>query len=534
MTLLGGQITFIMSSQVDQVQETMTMQRKMIGLFLGLSVVLIVAAPSATWALNSVRVASGLSRPVFVTAPPGDTARVFIIEQRSGSTGRIRILRQGVLLARPFLSVANVSTGGEQGLLGLAFHPDYASNGRFYINYTNAAGHTKIVRYQVSSTDADSANPASADTVMTISQPYSNHNGGMLALGPDGYLYIGMGDGGSGGNPENRAQSDTTLLGKMLRIDVNVPSGYAVPPDNPFVGLPPRDEIWAKGMRNPWRFSFDRLTGDLYIGDVGQNLWEEVDYQPASSQGGENYGWRIMEGNHCYNPPNNCDTTGLRRAVHEYGHGLGCSISGGYVYRGCAIPSLRGTYFFADYCTNHIWSFRYNGSDTSEFQERTNDLAPGGGLSIGSISSFGEDADGELYITDLSGGEVFKIVPDSLTDCNHNGISDGCDIAHGASPDVNSNGIPDECECANDVVGNLVSNGSANDVVLHWTRNGNGMETYRVYRSQIPDDTFPSANWLLIASGLPSVSGPNAMAYSDANVIDANEKYFYLVTSVCP
>lgn len=236
----------------------------------------------------------------------------------------------------------------------------------------------------------------------------------MLAFGPnDGYLYIGMGDGGSGGDPQNRAQNDGELLGKMLRIDVDGGLPYGIPPDNPFVepGLP-LDEIWAKGLRNPWRYSFDRLTGDLYIGDVGQNLYEEIDFQPASSTGGENYGWRLMEGNHCYNPPSNCDPGGLIYPIYEYTHGgspFRCSITGGYVYRGNAIPDLQGTYFFGDYCSGQIWSFRYDGSSVTEFTERTSQLAPGGGMSIDEISSFGEDAEGNIYIVDL-GGEVFKVI----------------------------------------------------------------------------------------------------------------------------
>ena len=359
--------------------------------------------------LSTIRVASGLTSPVFVTAPTGDNERIFIIEQ----PGRIRILRDGAVLPAPFLDiVSRVSYGGERGLLGLAFHPQFADNGYFYVDYTNVSGNTVIARYNLTA-DADVADPMSEVILKTINQDFSNHNGGMLAFGPvDHYLYIGMGDGGSGGDPNERAQDDGQLLGKLLRLDVDAPPDY-IPADNPFVGPGnPLDEIWAKGMRNPWRFSFDRLTHDLFIADVGQSNWEEIDFQPASSTGGENYGWNTYEGNHCYDSP--CDPTGLVFPFYEYSHGgdpFRCSITGGYVYRGGLIPDLQGTYFFADYCSSQIWSFRYNAGDTSEFRDRTAELDPGGGLSIGSISSFGEDAPGEIYICDHDGGEVFKIVP---------------------------------------------------------------------------------------------------------------------------
>jgi hypothetical protein len=249
--------------------------------------------------------------------------------------------------------------------------------------------------------------------LLTIDQPYSNHNGGMIAFGSgDGYLYIGMGDGGSGGDPENRAQSDTTLLGKLLRIDVDGGSPYAIPVDNPYVGTSGRGEIWAIGIRNPWRYSFDRATHDLYIGDVGQGIWEEIDFQPSTSAGGENYGWRLMEGNHCYNPPTDCDPGGLTDPIHEYDHSGGsCSVTGGYVYRGAVMPFLRGTYLFADYCSGDIWSFDYDGDNLNNFTDRTAELDPPGGLTISNVSSFGEDAAGELYICDYADGEVYKIVP---------------------------------------------------------------------------------------------------------------------------
>lgn len=374
------------------------------------------ARPTAT-ALTTVRIASGLSRPVFVCSPPGDNERLFILEQY---TGLIKIWRNDSVLARPFMDIGDslATNGNEQGLLGMAFHPAFETNRYFFINYTKVGGATVIKRYMVSANDPDSADFSSGVTIMTILQPYSNHNGGMIVFSPvDGYLYIGMGDGGSGGDPQNRAQDGSSLLGKMLRIDVDAGFPYGIPPDNPFVdSASTLDEIWAKGLRNPWRFSFDALTGEMYIGDVGQNAWEEISYQPAGSPGGENYGWRLKEGTHCHNPSTNCDPDGvLTGPIYEYSHASSrCSVTGGYVYRGCAIPDLQGTYFFADYCTSEIWTFRYDGTNITEFTDRTAELEPGGGITIDWISSFGVDNRGELYILDHLGGEIFKIVPEGV------------------------------------------------------------------------------------------------------------------------
>ncbi len=368
-------------------------------------------------ALDSVRVASGLTRPLHVTAPRLDPSRIFISEQ----DGFIRILKNGVLLPTPFLDIEDeVSCCGERGLLSMAFDPDYESNGTFYVNVTNNAGDTEIRRYTVSG-NPDVANPTGTP-ILTIEQDFSNHNGGQIAFGPDGYLYIGMGDGGSGGDPNERAQDDGQLLGKMLRIDVDAPM-YSIPPTNPFVGAgDPLDEIWAKGVRNPYRFSFDRGTGDLYIADVGQNTWEEVDVQPASSTGGENYGWDVFEAHACFEPtpPDTmcpAPPTGFTFPVLEYNHGQGCSITGGFVYRGCAMPDLQGTYFYSDICSAFIRTFTgVSGGVAQNQQNRTADVAPGGGLSIGGVSSFGEDARGELYVVDygdgsVGQGEVYRIVP---------------------------------------------------------------------------------------------------------------------------
>jgi len=361
--------------------------------------------------LSTVLVTNAVTRPVQVTHAPGDTSRIFIVEQRSGSTGRIKIynLDSGTLNSTPFLSLT-VSTSSEQGLLGMAFHPNYSQNGYFYVNYTNSSGDTVIKRYTVSASNPDVANSGSGYTIMTIDQPYSNHNGGWLGFSPtDGYLYIGTGDGGSSGDPGNRAQDITNQkLGKMLRIDVDGGSPYANPPSNPFVGVTGDDEIWAYGMRNPWRCNFDSVTGDLWIGDVGQNQYEEITFIPNFS-GGENHGWRCHEGNHSYNSSGCGNSSSMVFPVWEYSHSYGCTVVGGCLYRGGAIPDLDGTYFFGDYCTNKIWSFRYDGSNTFDYQDRTAELDPSSG-SIGSISGFGEDANGEMYICDL-GGEVYKIIP---------------------------------------------------------------------------------------------------------------------------
>ncbi len=367
-------------------------------------------------AIRTARVASGLNRPIFVTAPAGD-ARVFIVEQR----GVIKILQNGVVLPVPFLDIdaliPDPGPSDERGLLGLAFDPGYSTNGRFYVYYYTLGNQTVIARYLVSG-NPNLADPLSASILYAVNQPAQNHNGGTIAFGPtDGYLYLGQGDGGGAGDVDNHAQNPLDLLGKIVRLDVSGPSGYTVPPSNPFVGNPAyRPEIWALGVRNPYRFSFDRQSADLWIADVGQNLWEEIDFQPASSGGGENYGWRLMEGNHCYNPPTGCETIpGLTDPIHEYSHSAGCSITGGDVYRGAAIPALAGTYVFADYCANTIWSLRYDGQTVSEFTDRTAELAPGGGLSIQSVAGFGEDGFGEMYIVDrgtTTTGEVYKILPD--------------------------------------------------------------------------------------------------------------------------
>jgi glucose/arabinose dehydrogenase len=349
-------------------------------------------------------VVSGLSFPLYLTSPAGDLARLFVVEK----TGGIRIVKNGVLLPDPFLDLsAQVSSGSEQGLLGLAFDPEYATNGRFLVHYTDLAGNTALSRFQVSA-DPDRADPASEQVILTAAQPAPNHNGGQVAFGPDGFLYLGLGDGGPGGDPEGRGQDLADLLGSILRIDVRAGDPYTVPVDNPFVGNPnARPEVWSYGLRNPWRFSFDRANGDLYIGDVGETEVEEIDVSTAADGAGRgvNYGWSILEGSQCFRSPG-CDRTGLTLPVLEYSHREGCSVAGGYVYRGTAIPAVQGHYFYSDLCQRWVRSFRYAGGVVTE-ETSWPTLSTGG-----TIVSFGEDAAGELYILE-AGGRVLRIVPEA-------------------------------------------------------------------------------------------------------------------------
>lgn len=425
-------------------------------------------AAHADPALTTVRVASGLRRPLFVTHAPGDFGRVFIVEQR-GSGGvadqaDIRILDLTDLTLRPdpFLRVRPVSnTSTERGLLGLAFHPDYADNGLFYFTYSTNEGDRGerfvLARAQVSP-DPDLADPASVQIVLEIPNPGRWHYGGWIGFGPDGYLYVSRGDGGVEHDPDHNAQNPHELLGKLLRLDVNGDAypedplrNYAIPPSNPFAdGASGAPEVWAVGLRNPWRCAFDAATGDLWISDVGQNKWEEINVQPASSAGGESYGWRCYEGPESYHL-DGCSPIGDHVfPIHSYAHVPACAVAGGYVYRGCAMPELHGTYFFGDYCTGQVWSLRYDGSAVTDLTDRTAELAPGGGLTIANISSFGTDAYGELYIVDnnATNGEVYRIVPAAPhdTDCNGNGVPDACEILDGSAPDADGNGVPDACD----------------------------------------------------------------------------------------
>jgi glucose/arabinose dehydrogenase len=340
---------------------------------------------------------SGFSRPVQLTHVGDGSGRLFVVEQ----AGTIRLIKGGDVLETPFLDISGrVSCCGERGLLSVAFPPGFSIKRYFYVNYTDNGGDTVVARYHLSG-DPDLADADSEVVVLTIDQPFSNHNGGQLAFGPEGYLYVGTGDGGSAGDPRDNAQNRLSLLGKMLRIDVE--SGvepYAVPDSNPFADQDDtQPEIWALGLRNPWRFSFDRETGDLYIADVGQNRWEEVHVQPASSGGAENYGWRILEGSHCFDP-DPCDSTGLEQPAVEYGHSQGCSITGGFVYRGTMWPRLVGIYLYGDFCSGRVWGLRRSGGGWESRELADTGLA---------ISAFGIDQGGSLYVLDHDTGRVYAI-----------------------------------------------------------------------------------------------------------------------------
>ncbi len=349
------------------------------------------SGPLSAVSLRAVEVASGLSNPVYLTAPSGDD-RLFVVEQ----PGRVRIVRGGTLLSRPFLDITTrVSSGGERGLLSIAFHPDYATNGYLYASYTDLAGDTRIERYSVSPTRPDLADAASAQLILSVAQPFANHNGGLVVFGPDGMFYVGLGDGGSGGDPQNNGQNKGTLLGKLLRLDVDGGAPYAIPADNPFVGQSGvRGEIWALGLRNPWRFAFDRVGGLLYVADVGQSRWEEISVVP-SSRAGVNYGWRILEGSECYGVTS-CNGQGLERPAVEYTHDAGCSVTGGAVYRGTLMPGIVGHYFYSDYCAGFVRSFRYENGQAVDRQGW--DVG-----ALGSVLSFGEDSAGELYVLSANG-----------------------------------------------------------------------------------------------------------------------------------
>jgi hypothetical protein len=358
------------------------------------------SSPPAVPDLALDTVATGLSSPLFVTAAPGDRSRMFIVER----TGQIRILRGGAILPTPFLDIGDrVSSGPERGLLGMAFPPDYASTAYVVVYYVDPGDNTNLSRFRVPLGTPDLADPASEDTLLTIAQPVGDHNGGMLAFGPDGFLYLSSGDGGCCGDPNGRGQDRTELLGSLLRLDVGPIGPYTIPAGNPWAGHPTfRHELWNYGLRNPWRFSFDRSTGDLYIADVGDNSREEVTVLPGTSAGGENLGWRIMEGSECFGG-GLCDQSGLTLPALDYDHGEGCSVIGGYVYRGRAMPGLRGAYFYSDFCAGWLRSFRWAGGTIGD--QRQYDLIDPSEL----VTSFGEDADGELYMT-TEAGNVYRIV----------------------------------------------------------------------------------------------------------------------------
>jgi glucose/arabinose dehydrogenase len=381
------------------------------------------AAPAVAQNYTATVIANGLTRPVYVGAAPGDTDRLFILEQRSGNQGRIRVFNTDTNTLEPIpYATFTVSTSSEQGLLGLAFHPDFASNGRMFVNYTNTFGDTVIAELGNSDPTSNVWDPSTFRQILTIDQPFSNHNAGWLDFGPDGFLYISSGDGGSGNDPGNRSQDITNqLLGKMLRVDVDTddfPSdnsrNYGIPASNPFVGVTGDDEIWAYGLRNVWRADFDPATGDLFMADVGQNAREEVNLQPADSVGGENYGWRCLEGTRVTGLSGcNPSDPSLVPPIVEYTHSFGCSITGGIIYRGCEIPSLQGAYLYADVCTNRIWKAEQDGQGGWNDTLITGDFTAVGGA-LNSIVHFGRGNNGELYILSLN-GRMFEITSDEPT-----------------------------------------------------------------------------------------------------------------------
>lgn len=403
---------------------------------------LIAATGSAASAqLTTELYVSGIDRPVYLTHAGDGSGRLFVVEQE----GAIRIIDAGgTLLPTPFMDIDGTVVGGdsggnEQGLLGLAFHPDYANNGKFYVNYTGSGGDTRIAEYQVSAGNADIADTSTARIVMFYDQPFSNHNGGWVGFGPDGYLYIAAGDGGSANDPGDRAGNLSQHLGKLHRIDVDggddfpadANQNYEVPADNPFVGVAGAlESIWAYGLRNPWRTSFDSETGDLWIADVGQNVREEVNFQAAGDAGGQHYGWRCREGFSATGLACGA-TSGFTDPIHQYTHGAnGCSITGGYAYRGCALgDAFQGKYIFSDYCSGRVWTL-----------DKDNGFANNLEFTAGfSVSTFGEGPDGEIYVGDLFGGRIYKLVNPNNPDSNNDGIPDSCDVS--CAPDLNGDGM---------------------------------------------------------------------------------------------
>jgi glucose/arabinose dehydrogenase len=345
----------------------------------------------------------GLTAPLAIVNAGDGSNRLFVAEQG----GRIRVIRDGQPLPTPFLDIsAEITSGGERGLLGVAFHPDYPRDPRVFVDYTDANGDTQVSSFVVSADDPDRLDPASETRILQVKQPFANHNGGALLFDPSGMLLVSLGDGGSGGDPQGNGQSLTTLLGKILRIDIagsTAANPYRIPADNPFASGAggTRPEIWLTGLRNPWRISFDRATGDLWIGDVGQNDWEEIDVQRAGQPGGTNFGWNRMEGTHCFEPARNCDAAGLTAPVTDYGHDLGCTVIGGNVYRGSAQPALVGGYVFADYCSGRIWAI----DPAGDGYRSPTQVADSGR----SLSAFGEDEAGELYAADIAGGAILRV-----------------------------------------------------------------------------------------------------------------------------
>lgn len=394
--------------------------------------------------LTTELLAAGFVQPVGATAPIDDVARIFVIEQ----AGVIKIIKLGAVLGAPFLDLSGqIVSGGERGLLGLAFHPFYAENGRFFVTYNDLAGAVTLAEYAVDPADPDRALVDSGQVLLAIPKPFDHHNGGTIAFSPlDEKLWFGVGDGGSSGDPFNNAQDTSTLLGSLLRLDVNSAVPYGIPADNPFVGVAgAREEIYAYGLRNPWRFSIDRIFGNVWATDVGQEGFEEVDLIRVG-EAGLNFGWRCMEGSSCTGISGcACPLPGAVLPLIEYDHNQGCAIIGGYVYRGTDIPGLQGHYFYGDYCTSQVWSVETNGSSLGPVIDRTAELSPPAGT-LGFVTSFGEDGRGELLIVGYS-GDVRRVLPaDPDADCDGDGVSDIDELRAGTEFDLNGNGVPDSCE----------------------------------------------------------------------------------------
>jgi glucose/arabinose dehydrogenase len=452
--------------------------------------------------LKSAFVVGGLARPSWVGAVPGDTGRIFALEQ----AGRVRVVQNGVLLVTPFLDIDPIvgSLGNEQGLLGMAFDPAYATNGYFYVSYTDNNGASVLARYTNTPPSSNNADPASAVILFgPLAQPQSNHNGGCVVFGPDGMLYFGLGDGGAandtgtGHDTMGNAQSMNTYLGKLLRIDPANPG--VAPAGNPFPGsaIP---LAWDLGLRNPWRFSFDGANGDLYLGDVGQNAWEELDIEPAGGLGGVNYGWRCMEGSHCTGLTGCiCQGAGLTLPVYEYAHSSGnCAIIGGVVYRGNDIPLLAGSYIFADYCSGHIWTAVYAGGQLTQLFDRTSQLAPGGTHSIANPVAFGTDSRGELLLVDQAGGEIYSIYEvcsAPATYCiggyNSTGLTAGMSFSGNGSLSANN----------------------LNLVTLTCPPNVNGLYFYGDGQTQVPMGN----GWRCVASNIRRLPVITTNSFGDAN-----------------
>ena len=403
------------------------------GAVVAVASVLALVPKAGAQSLSLVNIGGGFSAPIFACSPRGEANRLFVLEKNSG---RIRILQGGAILGTDFLNLGgSISTVSETGLLGMAFHPDYAANGRFFVYYCDLAGDSQLVEYHVSG-NPNVALSTPVQTILSIPQPATHHNGGTIEFGPDGMLYFGLGDGGQSTN----AQDPASLLGKMLRLDVDGAPGF-IPSDNPYVSnANVRDEIWAFGLRNPWRFSFDSLTGDLYIGDVGESALEEIDVTPAGSGGGLNYGWDCMEGTQCTWSGNcSCTAGNLTAPIYEYGHAGGnCAVIGGYVYRGQSIAWLQGTYFFSDFCSGKIRSFRYLGGQLSEFQDRSAQLN-----SNCHQYSLAQDGVGEIYVVDPACNAIWRITgtcgADSFCELSPNSAGAGCRIDFSGSASVAAN-----------------------------------------------------------------------------------------------